>query len=161
AGPWGPERLRAALTEHLQGERVVILANREPYVHEKTDHEIRVVHPASGLVTALEPVMRARSGVGVAPGSAIAYREPGAANDTVLVPPGEESYLVRRVWLSEAEEDGYYYGFSNEGLWPLCHLAHTRPVFRAEDWAHYVRVNQRFADAVCEVVDSDDPVVLV
>lgn len=161
AGPWGPERLRNALNEHLQGERVVILANREPYIHEKTADGIRVVHPASGLVTALEPVMRACSGVWVAHGSGTADRETVDARDTVRVPPGEESYAVRRVWLSEAEENGYYYGFSNEGLWPLCHVAHTRPVFRAEDWAHYVRVNQRFADAVCEEVDSDDPVVLV
>jgi trehalose 6-phosphate synthase len=161
AGPWGPDRLRATLTEHLQGERVVILANREPYIHEKTTSGIRVLHPASGLVTALEPVMRACSGVWVAHGSGSADRETVDANDTVRVPPGEESYLIRRVWLSEAEEHGYYYGFSNEGLWPLCHLAHTRPQFRAEDWEHYVRVNQRFADAVCEEVDTDDPVVLV
>ncbi|HSD86420.1 MAG TPA: trehalose-6-phosphate synthase [Kofleriaceae bacterium] len=160
-GPWGPERLRSALTEHLQGERVVILANREPYIHEKTADGIRVLHPASGLVSALEPVMRACSGVWVAHGSGSADRETVDAKDTVRVPPGEESYVVRRVWLSEAEEDGYYYGFSNEGLWPLCHVAHTRPTFRAEDWAHYVRVNQRFADAVCEEVDSDDPVILV
>jgi len=161
AGPWGPERLRSALTEHLQGERVVILANREPYIHEKTDDGIRVVHPASGLVTALEPVMRACSGTWVAHGAGSADRETVDKHDTVKVPPGEESYSVRRVWLSEAEEDGYYYGFSNEGLWPLCHVAHTRPVFREADWAHYVTVNQRFADAVCEEVDSDDPVVLV
>jgi trehalose 6-phosphate synthase len=165
AGPWGPERLRAALTEHLRGERVVILANREPYIHEKTAEGIRVLHPASGLVTALEPVMRACSGVWVAHGSGSADRETVDEHDTVRVPPGagpdEESYQVRRVWLSEAEEDGYYYGFSNEGLWPLCHLAHARPLFRAEDWAHYVQVNQRFADAVCEEVDTDDPVVLV
>ena len=161
AGPWGPERLRAALTEHLHGERVVILANREPYIHEKTADGIRVLHPASGLVTALEPVMRACSGVWVAHGSGSADRETVDENDLVRVPPGEESYVVRRVWLSEAEEDGYYYGFSNEGLWPLCHVAHTRPMFRAEDWAHYIRVNQRFADAVCDEVDSEDPVVLV
>jgi trehalose 6-phosphate synthase len=123
AGPWGPERLRNALNEHLQGERVVILANREPYIHEKTPDGIRVVHPASGLVTALEPVMRACSGVWVAHGSGDADRETVDARDTVRVPPGEESYAVRRVWLSEAEENGYYYGFSNEGLWPLCHVA--------------------------------------
>ena len=160
-GPWGPERLRSALTEHLQGERVVILANREPYIHEKTAEGIRVLHPASGLVSALEPVMRACSGVWVAHGSGSADRETVDAHNRVKVPPGEESYVVRRVWLSEAEEDGYYYGFSNEGLWPLCHVAHARPVFKAEDWAHYVRVNQRFADAVCDEVDSDDPVILV
>lgn len=161
-GPWSPQRLRATLTQYLQGERVVILANREPYVHDRLpDGEVRVLHPASGLVTALEPVMRACSGVWVAHGSGSADRETVDAKDHVMVPPGEESYRLRRVWLSEAEEQGYYYGFSNEGLWPLCHVAHTRPVFRVEDWEHYVEVNQRFADAVCEEVDSDDPIVLV
>lgn len=161
AGSWSPARLRETLVRYLQGERVVILANREPYIHEKTEMGVRVQHPASGLVTALEPVMRACSGVWVAHGSGSADRQTVDAHDRVRVPPGEESYLVRRVWLSKEEEDGYYYGFANEGLWPLCHIAHARPSFRAEDWAHYQAVNQRFADAVCEEVDSDDPIVLV
>ncbi len=160
-GMWSPERLRRTLMTHLEGERVIILANREPYIHEKTNEGVRVVHPASGLVTALEPVMRACSGVWVAHGSGTADRETADAKGHVKVPPGEESYMIRRVWLSEVEENGYYYGLSNEGLWPLCHLAHTRPVFRAEDWEHYVRVNRKFADAVCEEVDTDDPIVLV
>ncbi len=160
-GPWNPERLRATLTQHLEGERVVILANREPYIHEMTEQGVKVVHPASGLVTALEPVMRACSGVWVAHGAGSADRATVDRNDRVAVPPGEESYSVRRVWLSEAEESGYYYGFSNEGLWPLCHIAHTRPVFRAADWEHYVGVNRKFADAVCGEVDSDDPIILV
>ncbi len=160
-GLWSPKRLRSALMQYLHGERVVILANREPYIHEKGPEGVRVLHPASGLVTALEPVMRACSGVWVAHGSGSADRETVDAHDRVRVPPGEESYQVRRVWLSEAEEKGYYYGFANEGLWPLCHVAHTRPVFRAEDYHHYVRVNRKFADAVCEEVDSDDPIILV
>ncbi len=160
-GRWSPARLRATLKQHLQGERIVVLANREPYIHERTDDGIVVRHPASGLVTALEPVMRACSGVWVAHGAGSADRETVDARDHVRVPPGEESYLVRRVWLSEAEEGGYYYGLANEGLWPLCHVADARPVFRAEDWAQYVAVNRRFADAVCEEVDSDDPIVLV
>lgn len=160
-GLWSPDRLRATLTQHLQGERVVILANREPYIHEMRPDGVAVLHPASGLVTALEPVMRACSGVWVAHGSGTADRETVDEHDRVRVPPGEESYLVRRVWLSEEEENGYYYGFANEGLWPLCHVAHTRPVFRSEDYEHYVRVNQKFADAVCQEVDSDDPIVMV
>ncbi|HRC55176.1 MAG TPA: trehalose-6-phosphate synthase [Kofleriaceae bacterium] len=160
-GRWSAERLRATLTQYLQGERVVILANREPYIHEKTAGDISVLHPASGLVTALEPVARACSGVWVAHGSGSADRDTVDKHDRVLVPPGEESYSLRRVWLKEEEENGYYYGFSNEGLWPLCHVAHTRPLFRVEDYEHYVNVNRKFADAVCEEVDSDDPIVLV
>ena len=121
-----------------------------------------MLHPASGLVTALEPVMRACSGVWVAHGSGSADRETVDAHGRVAVPPGEESYLLRRVWLTPEEERGYYYGFSNEGLWPLCHLAHTRPDLpRARTGSTTRTVNQRFADAVCAEVDSDDPIVLV
>ncbi|MBS1856180.1 MAG: trehalose-6-phosphate synthase, partial [Acidobacteria bacterium] len=161
-GAWTAERLKRVLSGLLHGERVVIVSNREPYLHEHdAEGGVRVVHPASGLVTALEPVMRACSGVWVAHGSGTADRETVDRNDHVRVPPGEESYHIRRVWLSPAEENGYYYGFSNEGLWPLCHVADARPNFRGEDWEHYRRVNQRFADAVCDEVDGDDPIVLV
>ena len=161
SGPWTAERLRSALIRNLQGERLVILSNREPYIHERTPEGIRVQHPASGVVTALEPLMRACSGVWVAHGSGSADRETVDRDDHVSVPPGEESYVVRRVWLSEAEEQGYYYGFANEGIWPLCHVAHARPTFRSEDWEHYNRVNEKFATAVCEEIDSEDPIILV
>ncbi|HEY6005503.1 MAG TPA: trehalose-6-phosphate synthase [Anaeromyxobacter sp.] len=163
AGKWSADRLRHTLRDVLRGEGVVVLANREPYLHEHTGEGggIRVVHPASGLVTALEPVMRACGGVWVAHGSGSADREAVDKRDRVRVPPGEESYAIRRVWLTEEEERGYYYGFSNEGLWPLSHNAHTRPAFRAEDFRQYARVNRRFADAVCEEVEGPDPIVLV
>jgi trehalose 6-phosphate synthase len=161
-GQWTAERLKQTLNRHLHGEKIVILANREPYIHQYTaDGGIEIQHPASGLVTALEPVMRACSGVWIAHGSGNADRETVDRHDHVQVPPGEESYHIRRVWLSEEEQQGYYYGFSNEGLWPLCHVAHARPVFRAEDWRQYRAVNQKFADAVCSEVDSKDPIVLV
>ncbi len=161
-GRWTADRLRAALTEHLRGERIVLLANREPYIHERdASGEIRVVHPASGLVTALEPVMRACSGVWVAHGAGSADRETVDAWSRVRVPPFEQSYWLRRVWLTSEQESGYYYGFSNEGLWPLCHVAHTRPSFRANDFAHYAQVNEAFAQAVCEEVDIEDPIILV
>jgi trehalose 6-phosphate synthase len=161
-GLWTPERLKNALSRYLHGERLVIVANREPYIHERTpEGAVTLVHPASGLVTALEPVMRACSGVWIAHGGGSADRETADPQGRLRVPPGEESYVLRRVWLSQEEERGYYYGFSNEGIWPLCHLAHARPVFRADDWKHYQVVNQRFTDAVCAEVDSDDPVILV
>lgn len=161
-GQWTAERLKQSLNRHLHGERIVILANREPYIHHHTaDGGIEVQHPASGLVTALEPVMRACSGVWVAHGSGDADRETVDRHDHVSVPPGENAYQIRRVWLSEEEQQGYYFGFSNEGLWPLCHVAHARPVFRAEDWRQYLAVNQKFADAVCSEVDSKDPIILV
>ncbi len=161
-GLWTAERLKQALNRDLQGEKIVILANREPYIHNRTkDGGIEVQHPASGLVTALEPIMCACSGVWVAHGSGSADRETVDRNNHVRVPPDEKSYHIRRVWLTDEELQGFYYGVSNEGLWPLCHVAHTRPIFRAEDWQQYRAVNQKFADAVCSEVDSKDPIILV
>ena len=161
-GQWTAERLKQTLNRYLWGEKVIIVSNREPYVHQyQPSGEIEVRHPASGLVTALEPVMRACSGTWVAHGSGSADRATVDRKDHVGVPPGEESYQIRRVWLSEAEEQGYYYGFSNEGLWPLCHIADARPTFRSEDWRQYKLVNQKFADAVCDEADVDDPIILV
>jgi trehalose 6-phosphate synthase len=161
-GSWTPKRLKHVLERHLQGERVVIVANREPRIHERTpDGRIQELHPASGLVTALEPVMQACSGVWVAHGSGSADRETADRHGRVTLRSAGESYTLRRVWLTREEELGYYYGFSNEGLWPLCHNAHTRPTFRLADWTHYQDANRRFADAVASEVDSDDPIVLV
>ena len=159
---WNASRLKQTLRRYLHGEKVVILANREPYIHQRSaDGEIRALHPASGLVTALEPVMRACSGVWVAHGAGNADRETADREGRIWVPPEEKSYQIRRVWLTPEEEKGYYYGFSNEGLWPLCHVAHARPMFRSDDWGHYRRINQRFADAACAEANSDDPIVLV
>jgi trehalose 6-phosphate synthase len=159
---WTAARLKQTLRRYLHGEKVIIVANREPYIHQRAaDGSIRAVHPASGLVTALEPVMRACSGVWVAHGSGSADRETADRDGRVWVPPEEKSYQIRRVWLSDEEEKGYYYGFANEGLWPLCHVAHARPTFRSADWKHYQRVNRRFADAACAEATTDDPIVLV
>ncbi len=160
--PWTPARLKQFLRTELMGERLLVLANREPYIHLRdSSGTVRVMHPASGLVTALQPVMRACSGVWVAHGSGTADRDVVDAKDHIEVPPEAPQYTLRRVWLSKDEERGYYYGFANEGLWPLCHLAHVRPEFRRSDWEQYREVNQRFADAVCEEAGVDDPIVLV
>ncbi|MGE5622898.1 MAG: trehalose-6-phosphate synthase, partial [Bacillota bacterium] len=145
---WTPEKLRALLHEELAGDEVLVVSNREPYLHVRTRKGIEVQRPASGLVTAVEPVMRACSGTWIAHGSGSADRDAVDRFDRVPVPPGHPSYTLRRVWLSKEEEQGYYYGFANEGLWPLCHIAHVRPVFRSSDWEQYVAVNRRFADAV-------------
>ena len=161
-GAWTPQRLKQTLNRHLHGEKVVILANREPYIHVVNESaDVKVLHPASGLVTALEPVMRACSGTWVAHGGGSADRQTADRHGRVRVPPGEESFVLRRVWLTREEEQGYYYGFSNEGLWPLCHIADARPIFRGADWKYYQQVNEKFADTVCAEVDSKDPIVLV
>ena len=158
---WSPESLRTLLHKQLAGERVIVVSNREPYIHLHKDGGIEVHRPASGLVTAVEPVMRACSGTWIAHGSGSADHETVDRHDRVRVPPDKPEYNLRRVWLTTEEEKGYYYGFANEGLWPLCHIAHVRPVFRTSDWEQYVRVNQRFADAVVKEADSDNPIVLV
>jgi trehalose 6-phosphate synthase len=153
--------LRALLHNEMVGDQVLVVSNREPYIHTVTPNGIEVRRPASGLVTAVEAVMRACSGTWIAHGSGSADREVVDRNDCVPVPPSNPSYTLRRVWLSKEEEQGYYYGFANEGLWPLCHIAHVRPVFRSTDWEQYVAVNRRFADAVVKQARTDDPVVLV
>jgi trehalose 6-phosphate synthase len=161
SAPWNPERLRSLLRTTLRGDEIIVVSNREPYIHENTPQGIIVQRPASGLVTAVEPVMRACSGTWIAHGSGNADRQVVDAHDHVSLPPGKTEYTLRRIWLTKEEEQGYYYGFSNEGLWPLCHVAHVRPVFRESDWQAYRAVNQRFADAVVKEARSEDPVILV
>ncbi len=158
---WVPETLRGILREDLKGDEILIVSNREPYIHVRRNDRVEVRRPASGLVTALEPVMRACSGTWIAHGSGNADRDTVDSQDHVMVPPEKPSYRIRRVWLTKEEEAGYYYGFANEGLWPLCHIAHTRPVFRASDWEHYRAVNRRFAQAVEGESRTENPIVLV
>jgi trehalose 6-phosphate synthase len=159
---WGPDALRRILRQDLKGDEVLIVSNREPYIHtRRKDNVIEIQRPASGLVTALEPIVRATSGTWIAHGAGSADRDTVDKNDHVMVPPDHPAYRIRRVWLSKEEEQGYYFGFANEGLWPLCHIAHTRPTFRAPDWEHYRNVNQRFADIVADEARSEDPIIMV
>lgn len=158
---WSPKALKEILHQELAGDEILIVSNREPYIHIRRNEKIEVQVPASGLVTALEPVMRACSGTWIAHGSGTADKATVDSHDHIRVPPEAPAYQIRRVWLSKEEEQGYYYGFANEGIWPLCHIAHTRPVFRTEDWQQYVAVNQKFATAVLQEAKTDDPVILV
>lgn len=158
---WTPGALKDILNKELSGEEILIVSNREPYIHSRNGDQVEVQFPASGLVTALEPIMRACSGTWIAHGSGNADKDFVDKNDRVKVPPNNPSYQIRRVWLTKEEEQGYYYGFSNEGIWPLCHIAHVRPVFRSQDWAQYVAVNEKFANTVIEEAKTDDPVILV
>ncbi len=158
---WNPSSLKGLLQKELSGDEILILSNREPYIHNWKDGEIVVQVPASGLVTALEPIMRACSGTWIAHGSGTADKDVVDKRDHITVPPENPSYRIRRVWLTKEEENGFYYGFSNEGMWPLCHIAHTRPTFRTEDWNHYKSVNEKFSDAVVAEAKTDNPVVLI
>ena len=139
----------------------MVVSNREPYIHVRRGDIIALWQPASGLVTAMEPIMRACSGTWIAHGGGSADREVVDEHDHVPVPPEQPAYQLRRVWLTPEQEAGYYYGFANEGLWPLCHIAHVRPTFRTSDWEQYAKVNRTFAQAVVEESTSPDPIVLV
>ncbi|MCX5909895.1 MAG: trehalose-6-phosphate synthase [Deltaproteobacteria bacterium] len=159
---WTPVRLKEYIRNLLQEKPLFVISNREPYIHERRGEKIECRVPASGLVTALEPVLMACGGTWIAHGSGDADREVVDPQNKIRVPPDDPQYVLKRVWLSKEEEKGYYYGFSNEGFWPLCHIAHTRPTFREEDWKYYQTVNQKFARATLEeLADTDEPLILI
>ncbi len=159
---WTAERLAVHVRGKLSGSRLFVISNREPYSHVRQGKSMEVVIPPSGLVTAMEPILQACDGTWIAHGSADGDQETVDEKDCLRVPPDDPKYTLKRVWLTKEEEEGYYFGFSNEGLWPLCHIAHTRPVFRGTDWEAYKSANERFCQAALEAMaDTDDPVVLV
>jgi trehalose 6-phosphate synthase len=159
---WTARRLRASAESLFKTESIVVLANREPFRHERDDEGAIVVKRSpGGLVTALEPFLQSCSGVWVAHGSGSADRAVVDSHDGLNVPPANPSYRLRRVWLNDAEQRGYYLGFANEGLWPLCHQTNVQPVFRSSDFDMYTAINARFAEAVCDEASSSSPLVLV
>ncbi len=159
---WTSDRLAVHVRKRLQQRRLLVVSNREPYIHTRQNGNLEIMIPASGLVTALEPILRSCDGTWIAEASGDADRETVDEHDHLRVPPAEPQYTLRRVWLNRDEENGYYFGFANEGLWPLCHIAHTRPIFRSENWEHYQQVNRKFAGAVLEeIADTQKPLILV
>ncbi|HVM91983.1 MAG TPA: trehalose-6-phosphate synthase [Terriglobales bacterium] len=159
---WTADRLAVQVRTRLNGSNLYVVSNREPYTHKRDGRDVEVVVPPSGLVTALEPILNACNGTWIAHGSGNADMEVVDSHDRLRVPPDDPHYTLRRVWLTKEEEEGYYYGFANEGLWPLCHIAHTRPLFRASDWQAYQEVNAKFTAALLEEIEGDkNPVVLV
>jgi alpha,alpha-trehalose-phosphate synthase [UDP-forming] len=159
---WTADRLAVQVRARLGDGKLFVVSNREPYIHERKGKSVEAVVPPSGLVTALEPVLDACDGTWIAHGSGDADTEVVDSHDRLRVPPRDPRYTLRRVWLTKEEEEGYYYGFANEGLWPLCHIAHARPTFRAQDWRHYQEVNRKFTAAILEEIeDTPKPVVLV
>lgn len=159
--PWTKDRLESLVHERFGDRKLVVVANREPYIHTFQDGEIQCLRPASGLTTALDPVMRACGGAWVAHGSGDADQTVVDSGDRIGVPPENPSYTLRRVWLSKTEEQGYYYSVANEALWPLCHIAYTRPRFDSRDWEQYRSVNRKFAAAVLEEVGEEQAFVFV
>ena len=159
---WTADRLAVHVRKRLENGRLFVVSNREPYIHMRRGKSVEVMVPSSGVVTAIEPILRVCDGTWIAHGNGDADLETVDEHDRLRVPPEDPRYTLRRVWLNRAEEEGYYYGFANEGLWPLCHIAHTRPIFRAEDWKCYQDVNLKFADALLEEMKGvEKPIVLV
>ncbi len=160
--PWTENRLKEFVKTYLKNRNIFVLSNREPYVHTKNNNEITYSMPASGMVTAVEPIMEACGGMWIAHGSGNADKLTADAEGKIQAPPDEPRYTLKRIWLTEEEEKGHYTGFSNEALWPLCHVSHTRPVFRKEDWVEYRRVNGKFAQTLLsEIKNIKDPIILV
>jgi trehalose 6-phosphate synthase len=141
--------------------KLIIVSNREPCLHERTGGVIKAVRPASGMVTALEPIVRSVNGTWIAHGSGSADRAVVDKKDCVRLPEQEPEYTLRRVWLTKKEEDGYYYGLSNEALWPLCHIVYTRPNFSRDDWEIYKSVNRKFCDVVLDEADGAPAIIFI
>lgn len=148
---WTSERLHDLIEGRLNGWKVIVVSNREPYMHRRQNGGgIECLTTAGGLTTALRPVLAASGGTWIAHGGGNADRETADERGCLQVPPGQPAYTLRRVWLTKEQEQGYYYGLANEGLWPLCHITFNRPVFRLEDWERYREVNRIFADTVLD-----------
>lgn len=160
---WTEARLRDLINAKLRSDSLFVVSNREPYMHvlDEASGGVKCVQPASGVVTAIDPILRACGGTWIAHGSGNADRRFVNSKNKLGVPPGDDRYILKRVWLTKEEEEGYYYGFSNEGLWPLCHVTHTRPIFRESDWRMYEKVNRMFADSVLEELPARNPFVFI
>ena len=147
---WDRNALHELIDSRLRGQRLIVVANREPYIHRYVGDVVECMRPASGMATALDPMMLACGGTWVAHGSGDADRLTVDADDRVRVPPENPRYTLRRVWLTKEQEEGYYHGLANSGLWPLCHIVFTRPIFDPGHWQTYREVNELFAEAVLE-----------
>jgi len=160
---WTENKLRDLIRAKLGENAFIVVSNREPYMHviSEPDEKAKCIRPASGVVTAIDPILRACGGTWIAHGSANADKNFVNSKNKLGVPPEDNRYILKRVWLTKEEEQGYYYGFANEGLWPLCHVTHTRPVFRESDWQMYKKVNQKFAESVLEELPAKKPFVFI
>ncbi|MBU1617492.1 MAG: trehalose-6-phosphate synthase [Candidatus Margulisbacteria bacterium] len=158
---WTKETLKNLIEEKLNGSLFIVASNREPFIHKKTLDGVQCIIPASGVTMALDPVLKASGGTWVAHGSGDADRQVVDEKNRVMVPPDDPKYTLRRVWLNKAEEAGYYYGFSNETLWPLCHIVYTKPVFEEADWLHYKAVNEKFAKTILDEVGDQKAFVFI
>ncbi|MFN3466605.1 MAG: trehalose-6-phosphate synthase, partial [Candidatus Brocadiales bacterium] len=158
---WSRKELKELVEQKMADYLFVVVSNREPYMHIFQGEEVKCTRPASGVAMALDPVMRSCGGIWIAHGAGDADREVVDGHDHIQVPPEEARYTLRRVWLTKEEEGGYYYGFSNGALWPLCHVAYTRPTFKSADWEAYKKVNELFGRTVLEEIGDKKAFVFI
>lgn len=155
-------QLRDFARARIGSRLLVSVSNREPFVHTHgPDGSIRVRAPVGGLTMALNSAMQAVGGVWVAHGSGDADREAADSGGRVAVPPDRPAYDLQRVWLTPDEHRGYYNGFANQGLWPLCHNAYVKPVFQRAHWEAYQSVNAKFARQVARVIGDREAIVFI
>lgn len=158
---WDRSTLHDLIKARLRDKKLIVVANREPYIHRYKGDVVECLRPASGMATAIDPMMLACGGTWVAHGAGDADRLTVDADDRVRVPPANPRYTLRRVWISKEQEEGYYHGLANSGLWPLCHIVFTRPIFDPAHWDAYREVNTLFADAVLEEAEDQPAVVFI
>lgn len=94
---WDRQELKSVIREKIGEHKFVVVSNREPYIHIYSAGGIKCITPASGMTTALDPVMTASGGTWVAAGMGEADREVVDAKDRVQVPPDAPAYTLRRV----------------------------------------------------------------
>jgi trehalose 6-phosphate synthase/phosphatase len=154
------ETLKAFIEENLPSGSLIVVSNREPYIHRKTAQGLRVEVPAGGVTSAVDNVLRVIGGTWVAWGSGSGDWEAVDGTNRVMVPPEDPVYTLRRVNLPSKVADNYYHGYANQVMWPLCHMALDRVYFRRRFWEDYRRANEAFAAAVLEEA-GDDSVVWI
>ena len=158
---WNSDSLIELMDSKFKDCRIIVVSNREPYIHRHHNGAIKCISPASGMVTALDPVLKACGGTWIAHGGGNADKATVGPDDSIMVPEDNPRYKLRRVWLTKEQEKGYYYGISNESLWPLCHITFTRPKFDPSHWEIYQKVNSLFADAVIQELDNRPTFVFI
>lgn len=159
--PTSKQKLQKAIRNKLAGYQVVVASNREPYIHFMKEGKLAHLKPAGGAAHTLDSILQASGGLWVAYGSGSADKKAVDAQDKVQLPPEDPKYTLKRIWLSKELADGYYYGFSNQAFWPLCHMVHTRPIFRQKDWEDYQKVNRMFAEAILKEIGNNKAFVWI
>lgn len=160
---WTESKLKNLVSAKLGENALYVVSNREPFTHiiDEMTRQVKCFRPAGGVVAAIDPILRACGGTWIAHGSGNADKKFVNSKNKLGVPPEDNRYILKRVWITKEEEEGYYYGFANEGLWPLCHITHTRPIFREKDWQMYKKVNRIFAESVLEDLPSKPAFVFI